>query len=207
MGGRVYFHPLWGTRKTRRESSRPHEMEIGITAVTDLERRSTSDRLGGMRLLDENHNLIYDSDEVLVLGADLHYKLQIADEIFLAARADYGFIWTPESTPTCRWATGGAPVARLPLEPPTTPVTNRVYGEYRMIGTSYIPAYFDQYYAVQRYQYASLRIGPVELRLEPHQLGYPEVARVRGRRLEHSYRAHFMFDLWRTSELYDLRCS
>ncbi|MBI5503144.1 MAG: hypothetical protein HY907_23065 [Deltaproteobacteria bacterium] len=194
LGGRLFVRPV------RAETERSlHELEIGLTAVADLGAPTEAvTALGGARLLDASGNLLFDTGELVAFGADLDYRMNVGGEHFLGARGDWGFLWDTGRPASRQTANQGGHLAVGYLwEPAQIPVTLDFYGEYRMLGSSYIPSYFDDYYAVQREQYALTPNQRTTVDPTLTKLGYLRTLEDQPATFEHSYAAILHVDVWR----------
>lgn len=204
VGGRLYLRPLWALEENEGGGGMLNQLEIGLTWVSDFfAPTETLTAFGGARLVDEHNNLLYDTTEIAVWGFDLKWRLNIDNEWFAAADAEYGFIWDPRRDIEDQLGNmGGHAALGFFWEPPTIPVTLDFFAEYRLVGSSYIPNYFDHYYSVQREQYALTSSARSLIDPTLTKLGYlRSLAEETDPYLEHSYNALLHFDFWRPAEI------
>ena len=199
MGGRLYVRPLWSISELDTGGGMLNQLEIGLTAVTDIGAPAEAvTAFGGARVVDEFNNLVFTTDEIAVFGFDLQWRLNINNEWFFGMEAEYGFIWDArEDIDDQLGNQGGHVSAGFFWEPPTIPITLDFFTEYRLVGSSYIPVYFDHYYSVQRAQYALTPSARAQIDPTLTKLGYLRYLAEQEQSLEHSYNAFVHLDFWR----------
>ena len=146
VGGTFGFRPFaYETTETADLYEQQHQVQMQVTAVSDLGAPLMVQTAFGQALTDGEGNLLYNTESVAVVGGDLQYRYVFGRQVEFEARADFNLI--------TGHGMGGHLQAWWIYNHPEGDYSVRGIGEFRYVQDNYIPNYFDSYYFIQRQQY------------------------------------------------------
>jgi hypothetical protein len=157
-GGRISFWPMQIFSGRDREwswDSRPDEFELGFTAVADTNAPLSLQTAFGRPIIDSQNNLHYNGRPIGAFAADAHYfyVFGYGDEsakwkVALYGAADYVRFLAIDDMDMLNVS------ARFVALNREDGWDIRLGGDYRNIGSRFIPGYFDANYSVNSQQFA-----------------------------------------------------
>lgn len=166
LGGRVFIRPQQ-TFFGQNWDETPDELEIGVTALVDVNAPLHRVTAFGRGLVDQNGDALFIRDSVGVLGVDLHYLYlwNLGDatqpQIGLFVFADYNHFLDVEDANALQAG------VRFVITDRSTGWDLRAGAEFRLIGNRYLPEYFDTDYQIQSQRFGltndALRVPGVDI--------------------------------------------
>jgi hypothetical protein len=157
-GGRLSLWPMQiftGRNPDWRWDNRPDELELGVTAIADMNAPTTAQTAFGRPIVDEQNNLRFNGRPIGAVGFDLHYQ-------YIFGQGDPNSAW--------RFGVYGAIDYDRFLGATDMDMVNvaarfvavnreagwdiRVGGDYRSVGNRYVPGYFDTNYSTNSQHFA-----------------------------------------------------
>ena len=146
LGGTFALRPFAYLREDAgAQYEQTHQLELGVTAVSDLRAPDRIRTAFGLALATPERNLVYTTAPVTALGGHFHYRYAFGQQIEAEGRIDWN--WISEG------GMGGHTQLVFIYNHPDGDYSWRGLGEVRYMQESYVPTYFDSYYDIQRQQY------------------------------------------------------
>lgn len=123
-----------------------HQLQVQLSAVSDLQAPDQVQSAFGMALTDGDANLLYSTRPLTVVGGDFEWKYVFGKQIEMEAHLDWNAI--------TGHGMGAHAQAWFTYNHPDGLYSVHSVGEARYIQRNYIPNYIDSYYFIQRQQYA-----------------------------------------------------
>ena len=147
IGGTLALRPfVYEMDETADSYEYRHELQLNVSAVSDLRAPLAVQTAFGHALTDGESNLRYTTRPVTELGADFEYKYVFGTQIAIEAHADWNYL--------TGHGMGGHAQLWFIYNHPYGAYSVRGQGEFRYIEQNYVPNYFDSYYNIQREQFA-----------------------------------------------------
>ena len=125
-------------------------LSVGVSGATDWRApyQLTTDGMTGLRQIDSQGRLLSTARPVGLIGVDAEVKVLKTSNVDLKPYVDYSMLIGGD---------GGFTAGLLGRFNVGTDIVNafRVVGEFRVLGSRYMPSYFDTFYEIERFIFAS----------------------------------------------------
>jgi hypothetical protein len=125
-------------------------LSVGVSGATDWRApyQLTTDGMTGLRQIDSQGRLLSAARPVGLIGVDAEVKVLKTSNVDLKPYVDYSMLIGGD---------GGFTAGLLGRFNVGTDIVNafRVVGEFRVLGSRYMPSYFDTFYEIERFIFAS----------------------------------------------------